>query len=237
MSFSRVWRTIYRRLSPAKGHTVKVSLKRQADRIHQPGLLQEVHIEIQRTRKGLQEENLVQEKLQWGQASELRAPSRGQGKTPMPEVIRQSRDQCNKWRPQGFCPYSTVLNVEQAPKKKRPWSDKVITFSEKNQCEITGSHDDPVVLNLKRVLFDTGSSADIHYLSAFKRMRLKNDALHRIISHFINFMRDTLQPRGMVQLKITFGTPPERWKWWWTSSSLMHHPLTTPSLAEVPWIK
>lgn len=58
--------------------------------------------------------------------------------------------------------------------RKRPKADEVISFSDKDQGDIVGPHDDPIVLNLKiethrvkRIMIDTGSSVDILYLSAF----------------------------------------------------------------------
>lgn len=39
-------------------------------------------------------------------------------------------------------------------------------------------------------------------------MRLKNNALQKMISPVIDFTGDTLRPKGMVQLKVTFKTPP-----------------------------
>lgn len=109
--------------------------------------------------------------------------------------------------------YPTVLSTEPTPEKKRPRTEEVISFSEKDQGEIIGPHDDPVVLNLKietylvkRALIDTGSSADILYLSAFKNMDLRHKALQKVAAPLIGFTGDTLSPKGMVQLKVAFGT-------------------------------
>lgn len=57
-------------------------------------------------------------------------------------------------------------------------------------------------------MIDTGNSADILYLSAFKKMNLKPKMLRKLVAPLIGFTGDTLRPKGMVQLKVTFGTPP-----------------------------
>lgn len=63
----------------------------------------------------------------------------------------------------------------------------MISFSKKDQGDIVGPHDEPILLNLKiethrvkRVMIDTGSSTDILYLPAFKKMNLKPEALQKI---------------------------------------------------------
>lgn len=108
-----------------------------------------------------------------------------------------------------------MLISDVVPKRKRPRADEVISFSDKDQGDIVGPHDDPIVLNLKieahrvkRVLIDTRSSADILYLSAFKKMELKNVAMQKVVAPLIGFTRDTLRPKGLVWLKVTFGTLP-----------------------------
>jgi hypothetical protein len=64
------------------------------------------------------------------------------------------------------------MNVE----KKRSRPDEIISFSKKDRGDVQGPHDDTIVLSLKinthrvkRVLVNTGSSADILYLNAFKK--------------------------------------------------------------------
>jgi hypothetical protein len=54
---------------------------------------------------------------------------------------------------------------------------------------------------------DTGSSADILYLSAFRKMGMEEDQLQKIASPLVGFTGDTLRPRGITRLKVTFGTP------------------------------
>lgn len=102
-------------------------------------------------------------------------------------------------------PYPTILIFDVAPDRKRSWADEVISFSEKDQGDIIGPHDDPIVFNLKiethrdkRILIDTRSSAEILYLSTFKKMNLKQDILQKVMVPLIGFTGDTLRPKGMV---------------------------------------
>ena len=113
-------------------------------------------------------------------------------------------------------PYPTILVSDVRVDKKRPRIEEAISFSDKDQRDIVVPHDDPIVLNLKigahrvkRIMVDTGSSADILYLSAFEKMELKPGVLQKVIAPLIGFTGDTLRPKGMVQLKVAFGTSPK----------------------------
>ena len=102
-------------------------------------------------------------------------------------------------------PYPTVLSVEQTPDRKRPRSEEMISFSGKDFGDVKWPHADPLVLRLKmgehrvnRVLVDTGSSADILYLSAFQKMKLQFCRPQDITTPLTGFTGDTLQPKGVV---------------------------------------
>lgn len=114
-------------------------------------------------------------------------------------------------------PYPTILVADITPDRKRPRVEDIISFSEKDLEDIMGPHDDPIVLSLKvetyrvkRILIDTGSSADILYLSAFKKMELQPEMLQKVVAPMIGFTGDTLRPKGMVHLKVTFGAIPKK---------------------------
>src|SRR5664279_3910716 len=113
-------------------------------------------------------------------------------------------------------PYPTVLVADVRTDRKRPRAEEVISFSDKDQRDIIGPHDDPIVLTLKvgthrvkRIMIDTGSSADILYLSAFEKMGVRPELLQKVVAPLIGFTGDTLRPKGMVQLKVAFGTSPK----------------------------
>ena len=106
---------------------------------------------------------------------------------------------------------STIMNVE--PMRKRPRDGEIISFSEKDQGTVQGPHDDAIVLSLKinahrvkRILIDTGSSADILYLPAFKLMGYDIKNLRKIQTPLIGFTGDSLQPEGLIQMRVEFGT-------------------------------
>lgn len=46
-------------------------------------------------------------------------------------------------------PYPTILISDMAPERKRSRAEEVTSFSEKDQGDIMGPHDDPIGLNLK----------------------------------------------------------------------------------------
>lgn len=113
-------------------------------------------------------------------------------------------------------PYPSVFTVEAGFEKKRSRSEEAISFSEKDFQGITWPHDDPVVLKLKigehrvkRVLVDTGSSADILYLSTFKQMGYPKERLQGGATPLIGFTGDSLRPKGVVRLKVAFGEAPK----------------------------
>ena len=96
--------------------------------------------------------------------------------------------------------------------KKRPREGSVISFSDQDSEGIQRPHDDAIVLVLKiggnrvkRVLVDTGSSADILYKRAFDQMNLELRHLGQVRTPLVGFTGDTLQPLGKIPLRVEFG--------------------------------
>lgn len=86
-------------------------------------------------------------------------------------------------------------------------------FSEEDARGIKQPHDDPLVImimikgfNMRRVLVDNGSSADIIYLSAFQQIKLDPKRLRPFKSPLVSFSRDKVYPRGIVTLTVTAGS-------------------------------
>ncbi|XP_078170119.1 uncharacterized protein LOC144564390 [Carex rostrata] len=111
--------------------------------------------------------------------------------------------------------YPTILNVEERVDKKRPRLDEVIFFSEKDFGDVIWPHENPIVLTLKlhihrvkRILVDTGSSADILFLSTYKRMGYDPRKLQEKTTPLIGFTGNSLQPKGVIKLKVVFGKSP-----------------------------
>ncbi|XP_064950522.1 uncharacterized protein LOC135604801 [Musa acuminata AAA Group] len=73
-------------------------------------------------------------------------------------------------------------------------------------------HDDALVIfiriakaQVKRVMIDTRSSADVLYLDAFKKLSLTKEDLTPMVSTLTRFMRDFISPLETTILPITIG--------------------------------
>nr|KYP43650.1 hypothetical protein KK1_034878 [Cajanus cajan] len=87
----------------------------------------------------------------------------------------------------------------------------VIAF-QKDYEGVAPHGDDPVVIsaivmgyNVKRVLIDQGSSADILFWETFEGMKIPNDRLIPYAGTLVGFAGDQVIARGYVDLETTFG--------------------------------
>ncbi|GAV64191.1 hypothetical protein CFOL_v3_07709, partial [Cephalotus follicularis] len=94
-------------------------------------------------------------------------------------------------------------------------SDEVITFSEVDYEGVRLPHDDPVVVTLlvelftmKRILIDSGSSADILYRHAFDQLRIPVDQLKPVKTPLVGFVGETIHPLRSINLSVVAGTAP-----------------------------
>ena len=62
--------------------------------------------------------------------------------------------------------------------------------------------------NTGRILVDSGSFADIIYMSTFQQLKLDPGRLRPFNSPLINFSEDRVYPKGIVTLTVTVGTYP-----------------------------
>ncbi|GAV75504.1 LOW QUALITY PROTEIN: hypothetical protein CFOL_v3_18983, partial [Cephalotus follicularis] len=92
--------------------------------------------------------------------------------------------------------------------------EEVISFSEADYEGVHLPHDDPVVVTLlvelftmKRILLDSGSSADILYKHAFDQLRIPADQLARAL---VGFTGETIHPLGSINLSVVAGTAPRQ---------------------------
>ncbi|XP_064963274.1 uncharacterized protein LOC135611567 [Musa acuminata AAA Group] len=76
-------------------------------------------------------------------------------------------------------------------------------------------HDDALVImarianaQVRRIMIDTGSSADMLYLDAFLKLGLTKESLKPICSALTGFTSDSVSPLGTVTLPLTLGAPP-----------------------------
>ncbi|GAU51615.1 hypothetical protein TSUD_182110 [Trifolium subterraneum] len=87
-----------------------------------------------------------------------------------------------------------------------------ITFNSKDGRVVIPLDDDPLVIqvqilncDVKRVLIDTGSSADILYWDAFKAMRLSDKQLNPYFGTLVGFAGEQVDVMGHTTLYTTFG--------------------------------
>ncbi|GAV64540.1 hypothetical protein CFOL_v3_08058, partial [Cephalotus follicularis] len=107
---------------------------------------------------------------------------------------------------------------EEAPRHKRlitGGDEEVISFSEVDYEGVRLPHDDPVVVTLlvelftmKRILIDSGSSADILYKHAFDQLRIPADQLKPVKTPLVGFAGETIHPLGSINLSVVAGTAP-----------------------------
>ncbi|GAV72444.1 LOW QUALITY PROTEIN: hypothetical protein CFOL_v3_15932, partial [Cephalotus follicularis] len=95
--------------------------------------------------------------------------------------------------------------------------EEVITFSEVDYEGVRLPHDDPVVVTLlvelftlKRILIDSGSSADILYKHAFDQLRIPADQLKPVKTPLVGFTGETIHPLGSINLSVVAGTAPRQ---------------------------
>ncbi|GAV72816.1 LOW QUALITY PROTEIN: hypothetical protein CFOL_v3_16304, partial [Cephalotus follicularis] len=93
--------------------------------------------------------------------------------------------------------------------------EEVISFSEADYEGVRLPHDDPVVVTLlvelftmKRILLDSGSSADILYKHAFDQLRIPADQLKPLKTPLVGFTGETIHPLGSINLSMVAGTAP-----------------------------
>ena len=113
-----------------------------------------------------------------------------------------------------------VLSVTQLPteesrsRSKRPKRNlhPVLSFLEEDKVGTTQPHDDALLITLriggydvKRVMVNGGSAAEIMYLDLFKGLKLKPEDLMPYNSPLMSFDGKLITPKGMIRLPIRTG--------------------------------
>jgi hypothetical protein len=87
-----------------------------------------------------------------------------------------------------------------------------LSFTKEDKKEVMPHDDDPLVIqvqilncDVKRVLIDSGSSADIMYWEAFKAMQLSNEHLMPYNGTLVGFAGEQVEVMGYTTLLTTFG--------------------------------
>ena len=98
---------------------------------------------------------------------------------------------------------------DQAPKRAKVMATLTLGFSKEDKEGTFQPHDDALVVTIriggydvKRVLVDQVSGAEIMYLDLYKGLNLKPEDLKRYDSPFVDFDRRMLVPRGMIRLPM-----------------------------------
>ena len=93
---------------------------------------------------------------------------------------------------------------------------EIISFSDKDLEGIQHPHDDPLVLTMtvanfqvRRILVDSGSSADILFVEAYDKLSLGRERLQHIRSPLIGFSGEKVYPLGSITLPVTAGAVPQ----------------------------
>ncbi|GAV63785.1 hypothetical protein CFOL_v3_07303, partial [Cephalotus follicularis] len=111
----------------------------------------------------------------------------------------------------------TPRQQEEQQQQQPRGDEEVISFSEVDYEGVRLPHDDPVVVTLlvelftmKRILLDSGSSADILYKHAFDQLRIPTDQLKPVKTPLVGFTGETIHPLGSINLSVVAGTAPHQ---------------------------
>jgi ribonuclease HI len=108
-----------------------------------------------------------------------------------------------------------ILSLER-PSKARRLEHEAVSFSPEDEEGVFYPHDDALVItllignfNIHRVLVDNGSSADILFLPAFKKMGIEHKRLIPAPTPLVGFTGEKVLPVGTISLPLTAGTAPK----------------------------
>ncbi|VFQ76089.1 unnamed protein product [Cuscuta campestris] len=102
-----------------------------------------------------------------------------------------------------------VVSLESQGKqaKREP-----ITFTDRDLPRTGGDHNDPLVVTMDineadvaRVLVDTGSSVNVLYLDAFKKLKLDRSMLRPLQTPLSGFTGASIEAEGQITLPVTLG--------------------------------
>ena len=110
---------------------------------------------------------------------------------------------------------ATQLLAEESqpgPKKARRNFHPVLSFSEEDKVGTTQPYDDALLITLrirgydvKRVMVDGGSAAEIMYPDLYKGLKLKLEDLLPYSSPLMSFDGKLVIPKGMIRLPVQTG--------------------------------
>ena len=105
-----------------------------------------------------------------------------------------------------------VEESQPKPKRARMNFHPILSFSEKDKIETIQPHDDALLITLrigdydvKRVMVDGGSGAEVMYPDLYKGLGLKPEDLMPYNSPLMSFDEKLVIPKGMISLPIQTG--------------------------------
>ena len=116
---------------------------------------------------------------------------------------------------------SRVMSVAQLPtedsnskqKRARVEIRSILSFSDEDKIRIIQPHDDTLVVtfrirgyDVKRVMVDQGSGAEIMYPDLYKGLNLKPEDLTAYDSPLVSFNGKVVIPRGQIRLPVQAGS-------------------------------
>ena len=103
---------------------------------------------------------------------------------------------------------------DSGPEPKRPkvYPHPALSFSKEDKVGTIQSHDDALVITLwiggydmKRVMVDDGSGAEIMYPDLYKGLKLRPEDLTPYSSPLMSFDGKTVMPKGQIRLLVQTG--------------------------------
>ena len=100
-------------------------------------------------------------------------------------------------------------DINQNPKRARVELSLVVGFSDEDKIGTIQPHDDALVITLriggydvKRVIVDQGSAAEIMYPDLYKGLNLSAEDLTPYNSPLVNFEGKIIIPKGQIRLPV-----------------------------------
>ena len=104
-------------------------------------------------------------------------------------------------------------DINQDPKRARVGIPLVMDFSDEDKIGTIQPHDDALVITLRiggydvrRVMVDQGSAAEIMYLDLYKWLNLKAEDLTSYSSPLVSFEGKIIIPKGQIILPVQTGS-------------------------------
>ncbi|KAK2997299.1 hypothetical protein RJ639_026297 [Escallonia herrerae] len=108
-----------------------------------------------------------------------------------------------------------LTTVGPSTKKQKIQPAPTISFSDDDVGDTRTPHDDPLVVTLrvgnfdmKRILVDNGSSAEVLFYEAFQKMNIPPDRLRKIDTPLYGFSNHPVVCEGIITLPVTVGALP-----------------------------